>query len=430
MKILWIDACVSTHPKSRTRFLCDEYLSQLEDEGGIVERVELENLSIMPLSKAMLKKREALINAGQYSDEMFALARQFKEADKIIIGAPYWDLSFPSVLKVYIEHIMVSGLTFQYTETGVKGLCSAASLTYITTAGGYIGNRNYGYEYIKAIAQMLGIQKTDLICAEGLDIAGADVEQILRDKQIGLSECRTIPYPQSYQEHLHEGGATSFFGKTDHVGSRYYTANDYYNWSSGGTLHILSHFETYQQTTEYTCGAACALMVLNWFDAKRYHEKLVEQLIESKLGQGSRVENIADFFDLIGWNVEQHAATELKFQTIQDFERSLINYIDSGIPIMVDWVDWAGHWQVIIGIDTCGSDTPYDDVLIFADPYDVTDHNQDGYYIFPLGRFYGMWREGPCAEKDNPYRQPFVAAYPKKHEKLRAAINDEAAGKA
>ena len=79
---------------------------------------------------------------------------------------------------------------------------------------------------------------------------------------------------------------------------------------------------------------------------------------------------------------------------------------------MVDWVDWAGHWQVLIGIDTCGTDTPYDDVLIFADPYDITDHFQDGYYIFSLGRFFGMWREGPCTEKNEPYRQPFVTAWP------------------
>ena len=126
----------------------------------------------------------------------------------------------------------------------------------------------------------------------------------------------------------------------------------------------------------------------------------------------STVENIADLFDLIGWNVEYHAATDLKFDTIEGFERSVIDYIDRGIPIMVDWVDWAGHWQVIIGIDTCGSDTPYDDVLIFADPYDITDHYQDGYYIFPMSRFFGMWREGPCAGKEKPYSQPFVIAYP------------------
>ena len=223
----------------------------------------------------------------------------------------------------------------------------------------------------------------------------------------------TIAYPEKYIPKLSEDGASAFSGKVNHANSRYYVFNDYYNMKSDETLHILSHFETYQQTTEYTCGAACALMVLNWYGAKKYHELAVSQLIESHPTKGSTVENIADFFDLIGWEVEHHASVDLKFDSLESFEASVIEYIDKGIPIMVDWVDWAGHWQVIIGIDTCGTDTPYDDVLIFADPYDITDHYQDGYYIFPLSRFYGMWREGPCAEKQNPYRQPFVIAHPK-----------------
>ena len=234
----------------------------------------------------------------------------------------------------------------------------------------------------------------------------------MTDNKKILPEKHVIAYPEKYAPDLHKDGASSFGGITDHANSRYYVFNDYYNMVSDETLHILTHFETYQQTTEYTCGAACALMVLNWFGQKRYHERLVGQLIESREGSGSTVENIADLFDLIGWNVECHAATDLKFDTIEGFERSVIDYIDRGIPIMVDWVDWAGHWQVIIGIDTCGSDTPYDDVLIFADPYDITDHYQDGYYIFPMSRFFGMWREGPCAGKEKPYSQPFVIAYP------------------
>jgi hypothetical protein len=41
---------------------------------------------------------------------------------------------------------------------------------------------------------------------------------------------------------------------------------------SAGSLHILSGFETYQQTTEYTCGTASALMVLNWFGAGVFSE--------------------------------------------------------------------------------------------------------------------------------------------------------------
>lgn len=226
-----------------------------------------------------------------------------------------------------------------------------------------------------------------------------------------LPQLHTIAYPEKYRQG--EDGASYFFGKTDHYNSRYYVFNDYYNMESDETLHILTHFETYQQTTEYTCGAACALMVLNYFGQKRYHEKVLEQLLESHPEKGSTVENIADFFDLIGWHVESHSSTNLRFDTIEYLERSIIKCIDKRIPIMVDWADWHGHWQVIIGIDTCGGGTPYDDVLIFADPYDTTDHYQDGYYIFSLGRFFNMWYEGPCAKKDEPYNQPFVIACPK-----------------
>lgn len=232
-----------------------------------------------------------------------------------------------------------------------------------------------------------------------------------REKQ-SFPTLHNISYPEAYKPTLQNEGASAFGGRTNHPDSRYYKFNDFYNMQSDDTLHILTHFETYQQTTEYSCGAACALMVLNWFGAKRYHEKLVGQLVESKPGVGSTVENIACLFEVIGWNVDYHASTKLRFDTLEEFERSVIEYIDKGIPLMVDWVDWAGHWQVIIGVDTCGTDIPYDDVLIFADPYDVTDHFQDGYYTFPLSRFYGMWMEGACAGKEHPYRQPFVAAYP------------------
>lgn len=228
-----------------------------------------------------------------------------------------------------------------------------------------------------------------------------------------LPEIHAIPYPDNYKDRLNESGASSFAGKTNHLNSRYYVFNDYYNMLSDESLHILTHFQTYQQTTEYTCGAACSLMVLNWFGKKNYHEMLVSELIDSLPDVGSSVENIADFFDLIGWNVDFHAGTGICFEHPEDFQEYVVDKIDHNIPIMVDWADWDGHWQVIIGIDTCGTEYPYDDVLIFADPYDVTNHFQDGYYTFPLARFFYMWHEGLCAHKQVPYQQPFVAAYPK-----------------
>ena len=202
------------------------------------------------------------------------------------------------------------------------------------------------------------------------------------DNKSSTPEIHAIPYPEKYKERLGESGASAFAGKTNHLNSRYYVFNDFFNMESDETLHILTHFQTYQQTTEYTCGAACSLMVLNWFGKSRYHEMLVGQLIESIPGKGSTVGNIADFFDLIGWEVDYHADTELRFQEPEDFERYVIDSIDNHTSVLVDWVDWAGHWQVIIGIDTCGTEGPYDDVLIFADPYDVSNHLH-----FPAGPF-------------------------------------------
>lgn len=221
-----------------------------------------------------------------------------------------------------------------------------------------------------------------------------------------------IPYAEGLETTDDADGADAFDHTLDHGDSRYYVINDYYNMKSGNGLHILTEFETYQQTTEYSCGAASALMVLNHYGNQQYNELEICRLAETDTSKGTSVEGLVKFFDDLGWKTEYHAGTDFHFESIEDAEKYLIERIDEGTPVMVDWEDWSGHWQVIIGIDTCGTDDPYDDVLIMADPYDVTDHYQDGYYIVPFGRFLYMWREGPCAEKSEPYEQPFVVAVP------------------
>lgn len=40
----------------------------------------------------------------------------------------------------------------------------------------------------------------------------------------------------------------------------------------------------------------------------------------------------------------------------------------AGNPIMIGWNDWGGHWQVIIGYDTMGTETTQDDVIIRRRP--------------------------------------------------------------
>lgn len=225
-------------------------------------------------------------------------------------------------------------------------------------------------------------------------------------------EVHAIHAPENYPTMQDEDGADAYAGALDHPDSRYFTVNDFYNMQSGGTLHILPGFETYQQTTEYSCGPSSALMVLHRFGVDSYDEMEIAELVEIDPFKGTGVEALAKFFEDIDWNVDFHADTAPRFADITEAEDYLIGKLDAGVPVMVDWIDWTGHWQVVIGLDTCGTGDPYDDVLILADPYDITDHYQDGYYVYPFGRFFDMWREGVCAQKDVPYEQPFVAAWP------------------
>ena len=120
--------------------------------------------------------------AGKYDDPLFSLGRDFANADTIVIAAPYYDLSFPAMLKQYFEQINVLGVTFTYSDAGVpKGLCKAKSLYYVTTAGGSIISDDFGFGYVKALANTFyGIEEVHQIKAEGLDIVGADVEAILK----------------------------------------------------------------------------------------------------------------------------------------------------------------------------------------------------------------------------------------------------------
>ena len=98
-----------------------------------------------------------------------------------MISAPYWDLSFPAILKTYFENINVNGITFSYSEKGYPvSLCKAKKLIYITTAGGPIISDEFGFGYIKSLANnFYGIKDITHIKAECLDIYGANIEKIL-----------------------------------------------------------------------------------------------------------------------------------------------------------------------------------------------------------------------------------------------------------
>ena len=175
--ILYINACC--RDGSRTNELAQCLLGRLN---GDVQFVNLYEEDICPIDAELLSKRDSLVKDGQTDDKLLTLAKQFAAADTIVVAAPYWDLMFPSILKVYLENITVCGITFRYSEKGIpQSLCNAKNLYYVTTAGGFIGENNFGFDYVKALATgFFEISNVRFYSAEGLDIYGADVADIIQ----------------------------------------------------------------------------------------------------------------------------------------------------------------------------------------------------------------------------------------------------------
>lgn len=182
-KILYIDACIN-RDSSRTESLAQAYLHKRLARGDCqLQSVILEEVIPKSLTAELLSERESAINAGDFTGRLFDFARSFAAADEVVIAAPYWDMSFPAVVKLYIEQLCVRNLTFRYGDNGMPcGLTNVKSAVYLTTAGGYIGGNNFGFEYIKGVfSTLFGIDEFYFFSAEGLDIFGNDPQKLLAD---------------------------------------------------------------------------------------------------------------------------------------------------------------------------------------------------------------------------------------------------------
>lgn len=216
-----------------------------------------------------------------------------------------------------------------------------------------------------------------------------------------------------------EDGADSVERDGDHQDSIYFAHPNVYHMKSNDTLTILEHFPTIQQSSEWSCGVDAALMVLKYYDALGdYDEKSLAEFRTNKLEpEATSLKSMIQIFQGVGgfsikstYDYKESEYDQISLEMIQD-------YLKKGIPVMVAWNDWGGHWQVIIGYDTMGTETTQDDVIIVADSYDTTDHNQDGYGIYGAERFFYNWTMYDFFEKNYglPERDKlFIAVEPLK----------------
>lgn len=180
--VLYIDCCIRGE-LSRTKKLAETFLAELSRSGAYaVERLTLMDEPLVPFQNGFFRQREELLEAGELSHPRFRYAHQFKAAERVVIAAPFWDLSFPALLKVYIENLCVQGITFDCDEkNGTYGVCKAKRMLFLTTRGGALegSSMDNGTKYLSDMAKFFGIPRFDHIAADGLDLGLEPVETIL-----------------------------------------------------------------------------------------------------------------------------------------------------------------------------------------------------------------------------------------------------------
>lgn len=186
--VLVIDACVRRE-ESRTKQLMDTAVGELRElhPDWNFEILNLMELDLKYWNTETLKERDALLAKKEYGHPVFRYGRQFREADGIIAAAPFWDLSVPAVLKVYIENVSADQITFASSADGLHGICRGKWLLFLTTRGGLWADSDMeqGSPYMEALSRFFGIDSYYCVYADGVDIqeldAGAIMEKARED---------------------------------------------------------------------------------------------------------------------------------------------------------------------------------------------------------------------------------------------------------
>jgi len=114
-------------------------------------------------------RNERQLQAVKLSDK---LANELLGADVLLVSMPMWNFNIPSSIKGWIDHVIRSGVTFEYTEAGVQGFATKTRAIIVVASGGVFSNGplsswDYVVPYMTHILNFIGISDIQVIRLEG-----------------------------------------------------------------------------------------------------------------------------------------------------------------------------------------------------------------------------------------------------------------------
>ncbi|NPC94189.1 FMN-dependent NADH-azoreductase [Bacillus sp. WMMC1349] len=174
----FIDSYKEAHPQDEVVHLdlYQENIPQIDADvfngwGKLQSGTEFEQLSAQEKAKV-----------GRLNE----LSDQFVEADQYVFVTPFWNFSFPPVMKAYFDSIAVAGKTFKYTEQGPVGLLTDKKALHIQARGGYYSEGpaaelEMGHRYMTVMMQFFGVPSFEGFFIEGHNAEPDKAEEIKKN---------------------------------------------------------------------------------------------------------------------------------------------------------------------------------------------------------------------------------------------------------
>lgn len=185
-----------------------------------------------------------------------------------------------------------------------------------------------------------------------------------------------------------------------------------FHLTTTNSLYILD-VKDYQQTEDYTCAPAAVMSILNYYGFIHSNElnKNTELHIANEMGSspsnGTSPKQIVDWLNKNGFNAKSYTNGKIS---------DVLKYLYKGIPVLVEWIDWGGHWVVLSGYQKLGKSIDDDkDTMFLTDPSAHSNNVESIYGLTAINpdRFQSMWFDAQYFNPGHVVYGIYIVAFPK-----------------
>lgn len=170
-KIVYINCCIRGND-SRTLKIAQPIIQDIRKYAEVVE-INLAELDLKPYNKALYSEKAN----GYIEHRYIEYSKLVADSDGLIIAAPFWDMSFPSQLKTFLEGISLFDVMFISDDKQCIGIAKCPFMLFITTRGMNIPQGNeleQATPYLKALCWLWGIKDFQCVDAYNFDYLSED----------------------------------------------------------------------------------------------------------------------------------------------------------------------------------------------------------------------------------------------------------------